>query len=132
MKKILLGLLASAICALGIGVAPTPAAAASACHTFSISVVAGGDGFSPIYTVPSSSACADIQVNHMTNPAHAARGFLVLFYPSAGDPFVNEPHTVPYNSATWTILATDVLNGTRFSLQEEKAGAEAWTAVCKD
>lgn len=128
--------LALLVAVVGVGIAPSAvnaATPATGCHVFSVSVAKGvNDGFSPIYTVPSTSSCNDIQINHMSNPAHAARAFLVLFYPSSGEPYVGNTHVVPYNSSSYTVLATAVLNGTRFSLQEELAGAEAWSATCED
>jgi len=93
----------------------------SGCHNFQATSVGRGDysRWTSRYTVPSSSGCRDIQISHVTlrgTTIHCGQ-FRVRFYPSSGGFIDGATHAVCTSGNSNWVLATNVLNGTRYDVE---------------
>ncbi|WP_155984669.1 hypothetical protein [Saccharomonospora piscinae] len=73
-----------------------------------------------------SSRCNDINIR-TTRWSGWAEGYRarVCFYPSWGDRYCGASKPVPSLASGWTVLATDVLDGTKFHVELRKSGGNA-------
>ena len=123
VRQTILVACAMAIMAIALVVTPVQTAYAdiSGCHNFQASSSGRGDysRWTPRYTVPSSSGCRDIQISHVTlheNGIHCGQ-FRVRFYPSSGGFINGATHAVCTSGNSNWVLATNVLNGTRYDVE---------------
>jgi len=85
---------------------------------------ADGSYYTALQTVPSTSSCNDIQVRNFRfqNPAYTCNfGYMDMqleFFPVGKPAYFTSVQPVYCNTtgAGWTVLATNVLNGTKFKV----------------
>lgn len=119
---LLLGSGTAAMATTPAGVVP-----ATACHTYTITSQAGtytsgGDVIG--YTAQHSfvrGSCIDINVSdvYVVDGVNGVVGteMRVRFYPSSGGSYVNGWTIMQLASPTWQVVASDVLNGTKYRLE---------------
>ncbi|TLW94666.1 hypothetical protein FFT09_01925 [Saccharomonospora piscinae] len=67
-------------------------------------------------TYTASSRCNDINIRttRRSGPTRTLHYAVVCFLPTWGDPYCGSPKRVPELGSGWTVLASDVLDGTKF------------------
>jgi hypothetical protein len=106
----------SALFSFGPGVSK----ASAACQSVWSTPGGAGDhqGWTIRYTVPSNSTCNDINLSNINIPGTniTCGTFFVRFYPSSGGFYDGAPKYLCSSGNTLKVLATDVLNGTRYDV----------------
>jgi len=101
----------SAITGVGSGQAH-----AVSCHVFSSSRAGATDYYfyTPIYTVPSSSGCVDINIGAIGTSNHCAYMKVEFFPSSGGSYFGSEKYLCSSSVDDHKVIASGVKNGTRY------------------
>lgn len=118
------GRLAKCLAVMALVVAPFSAvllpatAEAVSCHVFSSSRAGATDGYfyTPIYTVPSSSGCADINIGAIGTSNHCAYMKVEFFPSSGGSYFGSEKYLCSSSISDHKVIAWTVNNGTRYRI----------------
>jgi len=101
----------------GVVALPTKAEAVS-CHVFSSSQAGATDYYfyTPTYTVPSSSGCADINIGAIGTSNHCAYMKVEFFPSSGGSYFGSQKYLCSSTVDDHKVIASAVKNGTRYKI----------------
>jgi hypothetical protein len=75
-----------------------------------------------------TSRCNDINVRFTNNIITPSRKVKVCFYPSTGSAYCQSNYTTVYGG-DWAVIATDVLDGTKFRLRFESDWVQGYWAA---
>jgi hypothetical protein len=91
---------------------------AVSCHVFSSSKAGATDYYfyTPIYTVPSSSGCVDINIGAIGTSNHCANMKVEFFPSSGGSYFGSEKYLCSSTVDDHKVIASAVKNGTRYRI----------------
>jgi hypothetical protein len=89
--------------------------------------------YGPMFTVPSSSSCNDIQLPYRNNsgpyPCTPNTWFRVRFFPSSGGSWTPGWYSNNINVFANLILATNVANGTKYRIESERVLADGTQVI---
>jgi len=134
IKQTLASLVTSFVIAVGAVPAVAQASAVvpnTGCNSYTASSTTHDalNYYTALQTVPSTSSCNDIQVRNFSyqNPAYTCTfgitNMQLEFFPTGKPAYFGSLHTVYCDNpnAPWTILATNVLDGTKFKVVGDSA-----------